>query len=167
MNCLHCKIELINQNYCPNCAYPNNGTLEEKSNYVSNEILKREVHSNAINANKKSRILILLVGLIYTFLSYFIFIYTNPKSNLTELIAKEILGLIFLILWIFSKKKPYLISIVALILFLTFNFIISFIYPENILKGIVLKTIILSTLTYGLYSTYKLAKLKRKYDYLL
>ena len=125
MNCLHCKIELKERNInCPNCGYPNFGSKEDKVKYVEKEIMNRIAFKDTIKANKECRNILIFIGIISIILPPLLYFIDSLRFTIYNLLGAEIVGIIFIGLWLFSKTRTYLTTSIGLTI-LTLDFISS------------------------------------------
>ncbi len=148
--CSQCNALMEVQNvFCPECGFPENGTQEERSKFYAQKIMKKNEHMDADKKIKSARnVLFILSAIIFLFgiVTYLI------DEDIATLLTSVILSIIYLGLGFWSSKKPLAAILLALLLYLTTIIISTILEPENFIRGIIFKVIIIVYLGKGVYS---------------
>lgn len=167
MNCKHCKIELKSIDLkCHNCGYPNNGTRDEKQQYVDKEIMNREVYKDTTKANSEAKTVLFVIAAINILIPIILVVFSDGV-NIINLILYIIGAILYSGLGLLANMKPMIASIVGLVILLIIYLFTFLGDPTMIIRYIYLKIAFVGGLSYCIYKGYKLDKLKKSYDYLL
>lgn len=156
--CIYCGKALANSHTtCLICSFPVQGTDEEKYKflYLKSIPLQAEM-SNVEDGLKKSRTSFYVAAGV-AFLSAILAAagavqVSKPGLTLAIVMLTAALGIIFIVLGIFLKKSPLIISIIGFALALLF------------LHGGILGIVIILLLAYGTWCAVKYNSAKRKFD---
>lgn len=150
-NCTHCKVEIKTEAvFCPSCGYPEKGTDIEKSKFIANNIMNKNEHFDADKKVKSARNTLYILAAA-TFVLNFIQT-TFQHEELSIFVVNLILSVSFLVLGVWSKKKPLAALLSALLLYITIVIINGIFEPETLYQGILWKVLIISYLGKGVYS---------------
>ncbi len=150
-NCTHCKVEMKAEAvFCPSCGYPEKGTDLEKSKFIANNIMNKNEHFDADKKVKSARNTLYILAAA-TFVLNFIQT-TYQHEDLSIFIVGLILSVSFLVLGVWSKKKPLAALLSALLLYITLIILNGILDPTTLYQGILWKVLIISYLGKGVYS---------------
>lgn len=167
---LHCKCcsNSVKETdlYCQTCGFPLKGGEEEQKQFIYNRDYKhlelKELNRKIKNAGTTLYVLaglFTLLGVIYYFTNK-----ENEQLALAVLLTNVILSAIFLALASWSKKKPAAAIISGLVLYVLVQLIAIIEDPANIVKGIILKVIIIIYLIKGMQSALEAEKIKKQHN---
>jgi len=152
ISCSKCSAPVeADDHYCSECGYPERGTDNEKSRFIATHILtrnQRKENEKSIRSGRNT--LFFLAGLIFLVGVYKAYI---QGGNLDIFITNSVLAIVYLVLALWVKHRPFIALLLALLLFLTVIFIAAVADPASILRGIIFKSIILFFLGKALYSS--------------
>lgn len=164
--CMCCHTSLNgDETICKACNYPINGSDKEKQSFIQNRDLKNN-HLKRLHMKVKNAIYTLFITAGLFFLQGLISFgvnYNNDDGSML-LIEYSVMSVLFLLLGIYSQKKPVItfISGIALIaLHIISSIIIS---PTNLFSGILIKGTIITFLIIGINAFYESEKLKKTFS---
>jgi hypothetical protein len=166
---------------CPFCAAPVvSGTTfceqcgkklqpQPRSNRRGN-LGRRLAETAHVNDLRNARLLLLIVGifnLLYACYSYYALkeqvaiLSRNPQMRINEtalhtsyavVIALFCVPVVFLVLWLWSKRNPFAACLTGLIVLVTLWLASAAINPLNLLSGIVMKALFIAAMLQGMRS---------------
>jgi hypothetical protein len=163
--CPVCRTIVVDEDvFCNNCGYPRKGTEDDQRVFLR----KRNTQKNNLaRANKKIwqatntlfiiGALISIVALGNCFLSF-----TAFRGNYGQMISQLTVGLIFVGLAFWCKKRPLPAIFSGFSLYLSMQILYVFISPHTIINGIVLKLFVIGFLINGIRSVLEAEKLKKE-----
>ncbi|MBP2831599.1 hypothetical protein J8281_05300 [Aquimarina sp. U1-2] len=161
--CPACKKEVAsNEDICPTCDFPFNGSEKEKSIHIGRFINKKGIIIDSNNALKGIRNILFIVA---TFQILKLLISINQGFNDIFTIGIYVfLSLTFILSGILVKKSPLLFTIFPLILLLGLYFLQYLVDPTSIYSGIFFKIAIIGGMLYSVFLTIKSNKFKKTYN---
>jgi len=151
--------------FCINCGFPLKGTETEQNLFISARHFRKhqvqELHRKVKNAQTT---LFVLAGLFFVFGVIAYFIAGQNDLGFAVLIQQLILAAVFLALGGWAKSKPVVALISGLVLFILVQLISIIDDPVNIVKGIILKVIVIIYLVKGLQSAIEAEKIKKEHN---
>lgn len=133
------------EKFCPQCGYPQGGSEEERSAFTARKAGEKFQAGIQVEKVRKARnVLFWVAGL--NMIPYLI------TGEVVFIIAGLVISCVFLGLAFWTKKKPFPAILTALILFVALNLLAAIEDPLNLVRGIILKIIVLSALIYALRS---------------
>lgn len=151
--------------YCQVCAFPLKASKEEQDQFIYNRDYKqlelRELKRKVKNAGTTLYVIAGL-NLLFGFIIYAI----DPDGELATaiLLTNLVVGAIFFGLAIWSKQKPVPALISGLSLYILMQLILIAADPVNIVRGIIVKVIILVYLIRGLQSALDAEKIRKEHN---
>lgn len=156
--CSNCNQPIAGKpKFCVNCGFPENGTDAEKAKFHGQQALDRSKTKDAPKQIKSARNTLFIIGGIQLLFSIFVFFTLDSTA---ELIAGLIVFVIYLLLGFWSQKKPLIALILGLLVYLTLIGISALDDPMNLVKGIIVKVIIIGFLAKGINSALHLQNKK-------
>jgi len=162
--CCFGKINEADQ-FCQACGFPLKGSDEEQSQFFYN---RNYQHMEMDGLKKKVQS---ARTTLYVLAGYFLLaglvLFAMNKSNDSAagmLISNAVVAVIFLALGIWADKKPVASIISGMVLYILVILMSIFQDPTNIIKGIILKIIIISYLVKGLMSALEAEKIRKQYN---
>jgi len=146
-HCGYCAKDLADASvkYCPYCGYPQNGTEEERGVFLREKGREQQRASIGEDHVKKARnALFWVAGL--NMIPYLIL------GQAVYIAVGLVISLIFVGLALWSKRQPYPAILTALALYVLLNVLAAIEDPLNIIRGIIVKVLVLSALFYALRS---------------
>lgn len=151
--------------FCEHCGYPLKGTDVEQNTFI-NARQYRQHYMQELNKKIKSAGttlyvlagLMLLMGLVYFFAN------TDNNSSSAVLITYAIVAIIFLLLGFWSRQQPVAAIISGTVLYLLIVIIDMIADPSTIIKGVIIKALIVIYLVKGMYSAFEAQHLRRQYN---
>ena len=135
------------------------GTDDEKSAFdLQYKVLRAGYEGSLVVAGKGTTTLYWLSGLI--FVSDLIFYFINSQQG--YLIAAFLVPAIFLPLAYWSKKKPFEALLSALIIYVTIIVADAVVSPVTLVRGIIVKVIIVGFLFRGVKAAYEARKVRNE-----
>lgn len=162
-----CCLKIVNEQdqFCTNCGFPLRGTEEEQKHFISSYDFKlHEVKELGRKTKNAQTTLFVVAGLFFAFGIIFYLINSEDELAFATLITNVILAAIFLALGFWSKTKPVASIISGLVLYILVQLISIVDNPENIIKGIIVKVIIIVYLAKGLHSALEVEKIKKQHN---
>jgi len=162
--CYYCQSTGLKENekFCPNCAFPQNGTQTEMKKFKWNIQNKKKLLADQNKAiNKARNILFILAGLN---LLLGIFVGLIASVNVPILIGCIIGAGIYLGLGLWSKTQPFPAILSGFFVYIVFNFMSAIADPQTIYQGILWKVIIISSFIYGYKGVKDSKKLEAELD---
>ncbi|MBT8327480.1 MAG: hypothetical protein KJP21_07135 [Bacteroidia bacterium] len=161
--CPACKNEHPkDENICRICDFPFNGTEKEKSIHIGKFIGKKGIIQDAEANLDKSRNLLFFVAILN-----FVGIAINYEAVFQNIIAIIIsfgIPIIIIFCAFLIKKSPLIfLGIPLALMFLVYSIEI-FIDPNEWLRGIFFKLIVLGILGYGIYNYIASENFKKQYN---
>ena len=152
-----------NDQFCPNCGYPLDGTETEQYNFIYNRNYKQ---TELEDLNKKIRsastTLYVLAGLSFiTGLIIYVLHKDEMRANF-NLIIYMVMAVIYVGLAVWCKKKSVAAIISGLVLYLGFQIILAFDNPSNLVRGFIWKILIIGYLLKGMKSAFDSQKIKKE-----
>lgn len=151
---------------CYDCDFPFLGTEKEKSVHIGQNLLKKNVISDASSAVKRATNLLLVLAAIYLFSAAWAEFTTPNGLEIIDLIIYAWLVVCFIFCAALLSKSPIVFSViplVALLLVYVLQFIAN---PASIVSGIVLKIISISLLVYSISKNWEAQKLRKSNAFL-
>jgi hypothetical protein len=164
--CKCCFVKInTTDSFCQACGFPLKGTDDEQRQFFTHrnyghmemDSLKGKIKSAGTTLYVLAGVF-LIYGLIYFFLQ------RNGDNAPALLITNAAVAVIFLLLGYWSEKKPLAAIISGMSLYILVQLLAAFDDPLSILKGIILKVIIISYLIKGLTSALEAEKIKKQYN---
>ncbi len=157
--CANCnEIVLDTDTFCTHCGYPQNGTEEQKREYLNK---KSEISKEEADARKKIRVgtttLFVLTGL--ALLAGLVLLGAGDEDYFNLGLGTLILGIVYLALGLWSRKAPFPALITAVILYGTLVVASIAMGSVNGLQ-IAVQALILVLLISGLMGAARLRKMK-------
>ncbi|MFT7344721.1 MAG: hypothetical protein ACI9XP_001309 [Lentimonas sp.] len=148
--CHYCKTTGLDtqEKYCPNCRFPQGGTLnEQKGFYVQLKIKKGNLADKKKSIRKAKIILFVLGGLnIAAGLSLGLII----RVDINVLITTFIIGSIYLSLGFWANKKPFQAILIGFFVYISTVTMSGVIDPSTLYKGLLWKGLIIAGFIYGI-----------------
>jgi hypothetical protein len=152
-----------NDQFCQSCGFPLKGTEEEQNNFIYSRNYK---HIELEGLDKKIRsagtTLYVLAGLFLVFGLVYFGMNASDSTASAMLITYGILAVLFLLLGFWSKKKPVAAIISGLVLYILLQILSAIDDPVNIVKGIIVKIIIIGYLIKGMQSAFEAEKIRKQ-----
>lgn len=158
--CGYCtKDNTIHDNFCMYCGYPLKGTEQDQKNFLAN------ISSSKIDLEEAGKAIRTARNYVYalagfTLLSGVVVFFMQDDSAV--LIVNAILSLIYGALGYWANKKAFAAILTALILYVTVNLLNAFVEPTTLLKGLILKGVIIGLLIKGVRSAKEAEKITKR-----
>lgn len=154
--CSHCKTVIpTGQKFCTSCGYPEEGSEQEKAKFHADRVMNQSKTNDAPKLIRQARNTLFAIGGI-TFL-YGLYEYAT-MPDMAVLVAYLILTAIYVTLGFWSQRKPLISLVLGLLVYLTIHVLSALVEPETIVKGIILKVVIIFFLVKGINSALHLRK---------
>ena len=162
-----CCFEKVNEidQFCQACGFPLKGSEEEQKQFFYNRNYQH-IEINALNKKIKSAgtTLYVLAGFFLLFgLGYFVINRTEDTAS-AILITNAVVAVIFLLLGLWSEKKPVASIISGMVLYVLVQLMSAIEDPLSLFKGIIIKIIIISYLIKGLLSAFEAEKIRKQHN---
>lgn len=146
--CSNCNSEISNSDvFCSNCGYPENGSDQEKNKFNYRIKLRQDVVKDAKQKLVQIQFFLAFLGVLYTALGMY-FLYSG--FNLVDYLANFIVAAIFFACIYWVKKQPLTGVISAFIFWIILQLSVVFEDPSLLIRGIVLKIIIIGVFIKGI-----------------
>ncbi|HEY8929413.1 MAG TPA: hypothetical protein VIM55_09500 [Mucilaginibacter sp.] len=149
--------------FCQNCGYPLKGTAQEQSNFRVQKDF-RDIDHFEFNAEvRKAANSLYYLSAIFVISGLIVYV-TNKDSEdaVVTLILNLVLAMIFLALGGYARKKPLACIISGLALYAIVVVLNAIIDPVTIIKGLIMKIIIVGFLIKGLKAALEIEKMKKE-----
>jgi hypothetical protein len=161
LSCENCGAPYLpEQKFCQQCRFPVGGTDADRQNFRIRIGRHEEWLRDANKQTRTSKIIIyilaglfLLFGLIQGF---------GASEDFPLMIVNLIMCVAYLVLAAWADKNPFGAILTALIIYVTIQVLNMFIEPISIVKGIIMKIIIISALVKGVRSAKEAQDLRKK-----
>jgi hypothetical protein len=151
--------------FCQHCGFPLQGTEEQQSNFIYHRGYKKlqvkELNEKASYASITFYVIagvLLLSGL----LSFAFNVQNNDSAG--ELIIYGILSISFLLLGVWSNKKPVAAIICGLSLYIIFILLQAMVAVSGIFSGIILKVLVIAGLIRALVAALEAEEIKKQHN---
>lgn len=165
-NCKSCSVSVNEADqFCQSCGFPLKGNEQDQENFIYN---RNYQHLSLQELDKKIKsagtTLYVLAGftLVYGLVMYFLS--NDPAEAISVLIANGVISIIYLLLAVWSKKKPAAAIISALTLFALTWILNAFVDPTQIFKGVIVKVIVIVYLVKGMQSAFEAEKIRKQHN---
>lgn len=164
--CRACGININEQDqFCTSCGFPLKGSEVEQELFLGNRRYKQhQMHDLRRKIKNAQTTLFVLAGLFFILGILFYFISGQNDLSFAALIQNLILAGIFLSLGGWAKSKPVVALISGLVLFILVQLIAIVEDPANIVKGIIIKILVIVYLVRGLQSAIEAEKIKKEHN---
>jgi hypothetical protein len=160
IECICCNNEVfIESDNCRLCDFPFSGSEVEKSKHIGKFIVNKRIISSSEDSLENNQYLLCFISAI-TFLSAII-MFTNSNGFVIETLMNFAIGIVILLCGFFLKKRPILLTIIPLFLILGIYLLNYILDPSTLIKGIVFKVIIISSLIYNVFLIQKSNSFKK------
>lgn len=150
--CALCRKEVpISEIFCSNCGYPANGTEPQKLKYKQQRAARKAELQNVKKKVNRSAVVLFIIGALNTLMGMLI-----AEDDIT-LIVYIIIGAIFIGIGFWVYKAPLPAALTGLIFYITLIVLSAILDPMSLVKGILWKVLIVSSLIYSI-SNAKLVK---------
>lgn len=161
MTCPNCNSTFDNPiDNCTKCRYPFNGTDNEKSSFIAQQILKVGEIDDAKESITTAKRILFIIGGINIILPVF------SSSTPTVMVLSALIGLVFIVFGFIVQKNPFLFLVIPLSLLLLLYISDALIDPMTIMRGAISKVVFIMTLTYGIIRVKRAEKIKKESEYL-
>ncbi|WP_411765950.1 hypothetical protein [Winogradskyella sp. A3E31] len=154
--CSICKTSMNPANvFCSECGFPENGSDKEVAQFHARRAMENNQHMDADKKIKSARnVLYVMAGITFIFgVIYFL-----TDQDIAVLLTNGIISVIYVLLASWTSKKPLTAILLGLFLYITTIIIAAVFDPSTIIKGIILKIIIIAYLAKGVYSASSIKK---------
>ncbi|OIQ64331.1 hypothetical protein GALL_541180 [mine drainage metagenome] len=168
VRCDACFKEIENDNvFCANCGYPLRGTKAEQVAFIKNQNqadFDADELKNRINKRikKAGNTLFWLAGVFFLCAAIAFFVLKDNPEVLAVVIPYIVLGVVFLLLGDYSKKKTLACLISGLCLYIIVQAIDLVQNPHFNLFSFIIIAIIITFLTLGVKSAFEIEKIKKE-----
>lgn len=151
--------------FCTSCGFPLKGTDEEQNLFISaRHFRKNQVHELRRKIKNAQTTLFVLAGLFFVVGIIYYFISGQNDLAFAVMITNLILAAVFLALGGWAKNKPVVAIISGLVLYILVQLISIVEDPTNIVKGIIIKIVVIVYLVRGLQSAMEAEKIKKEHN---
>jgi hypothetical protein len=162
--CEACYIKVHpNDQFCNNCGYPLKGSAEQQDAFKSKQVVDtvnmRDYQKKLANASNTlyflSALFILVAGILF-------FKHEEDEAVLAYVLPSIILGVTFLLLATYTKKKPLACLICGFSLYIIVQALGAISDPATIASGIILKIIVVVFLINGIKSAVEVDRMRKE-----
>ena len=151
--------------FCTSCGFPLRGTDEEQNVFISARHFKKsQVQTLQRKIKNAQTTLFVLAGLFSVVGVAYYFISGQNDLGFAVMITNLILAAVFLALGGWAKNKPVVALISGLVLFILVQLISIIEDPTNIVRGIIIKVLVIIYLVKGLQSAIEAEKIKKEHN---
>ena len=144
---------------CAICGYPFSGNNEEKSKFIARQILNKGKIADAESSIKSARLILFIIAGFNIIASFFQF--ANVENGFILIVLSNLIGLIFLFFAFIIKKKPFIFTLIPLVLLIMIYTADAIIEPNTLIQGFIWKVIFISGLVYSLIKIKEKEKIKK------
>ena len=150
LTCIHCDTPIHETHmFCEECGYPLKGSEQDVAKFYAKRVMDKRKTNNAEEKIKSARnTLYVMAGIIVVF-GLFLF-YKN--ADISGLIINIIVGVIYILLGVWSKQRPLIALLLGLLLYVTIVVVTAIAEPHTLLSGVIWKVLIIAYLAKGIYS---------------
>ncbi len=161
--CYYCKSKGLKDTdkYCPNCGFPQRGTQAEMKMFIRDMNLKERLLFDKKNAIRKAQTILYVLAILNPALSFFLYLAVDGASFII-FVSGIIMGLIYFILVLWSKKNPFTAILCGFFFYITMIAINAIIIPSSLFSGIIIKIIIIGGFIYGFKGAKDAEKLEKE-----
>ncbi|MCC8407638.1 efflux RND transporter permease subunit [Mucilaginibacter sp. UR6-1] len=162
--CTACTSAIVlDDNFCNSCGYPVKGTEEEKDNFMANRISKQiDLNTHAESMKKAGYSLYWIAGSFLLFGFIMFAVNQEAEDAVFTLILNIVLSAVFALLGVWSRNKPLTAFIVALTLYGLITILNAIVEPASLLRGIIVKIVVVTWLIKGMKAAMDAEKLSRE-----
>ena len=151
--------------FCQNCGFPLRAPAEERDAFINNRNFQafqlKEMQGKIKNASTS----IFVIGGLTSVMGIILyFTAARTQDSFVAMLVNLLVGIIFLGLGFWCKEKPVAAIISALSLYIILLVLTAIDDPLNVVKGIILKIIIIGYLIKGLNSAFEAQRIKKKHN---
>lgn len=151
--------------FCQKCGFPLKGSDSEQQIFMYRRSFKKsELDFLSKKTESAATTLYVLAGLSFVIGVVYFFINSSSDNGSAILISYTAIAVIYLLLGVWSKKKPVASLISGMILYVLIELMGAVDNPANIFKGIIIKIIIISYLIKGLTSALEAEKIRKQHN---
>jgi hypothetical protein len=169
LNLCDCCFKSINvdDTYCDSCGYPLKGSEFDQKNFIATRNSKEiDLEAAAEKIKKAGNVLYWIAGAsVLSGVLFFMIGYSKDGENaepVATLIVYIILGMIYLALASWSKKKPFAAIVSGLSLYIIVIVLSAIADPATIVQGIIIKGIFIAYFIKGIKSAIEAENLKKE-----
>ena len=151
--------------YCGSCGFPLKASEGDQQQFIYDRDHKQNelyyMEKKVRNASKTlywTALLFIVMGFLY------LIVYPDTGLGTAVMIQQVILAAIYVGLGFWSKKKPVAAIITGLVIFALYQIILIMEDPTNIVRGIIVKVVIVVYLIKGLTGALSAEKMRKQYN---
>jgi len=166
LTCISC-FEKINEpdQFCQSCGYPLKGSEEEQKQFFYNRNYQQLMIGSLKKKIKSAGTTLYVLGVLFLIYSLFYFFrYREEDTASATIIAYAVVAIIFVLLAVWSDKKPVAAIISGMVLYLLLQILAAIDNPLNLFSGIIFKIIIITCLINGLNSGMEAERIKKQHN---
>lgn len=152
--------------FCDGCGYPHKGTDEEQTFFMSERNARAlDLEEQDKKISKATSALKWVGGLtaVYGFVLYLMPGLETDKS--TILVVNLLLGVIYFCLGIWGQQKPMAAIVTGFSLYVIVQILSAIVEPESMIKGIILKVIIVVIFVKGINAVIEAERIKKEHNF--
>lgn len=159
VKCRCCKtVAEDNDLFCPNCAYPLQGTEEEQSTFIGQYITRKNEQEEWKRQVKNAKVTMIVLACISFFLGI-VYFSIGGSEGIILFVIQAIVAAIYGFLAYWSEKTPFGAILTGLIIYISLHLLYAFEDPSTISKGVIIKVVIISYMIKGVASAAKVRNL--------
>lgn len=135
--------------FCSECSFPIQGTEDEKTSFRLTVGSRKRLLKDAEEKVKGAKTMIYVAAGLF-FISGLILFVAN--DDVESFVMNLVISLIYLILASWSNRNPFGAIVTAFAIYITIQVLAAFVDPTNIVRGIILKFIIIAAFVKGIRS---------------
>ncbi len=165
-NCRCCNANVTQADqFCQQCGYPLHGSVEQQDQYIYNRNFKHlELNQHHRKIDNAGITLYVLAGIFFVWGLVYFFMNSDNDAGTQLLITNAVLAVLFLLLGFWSKQKPVAVLISGIVLYGLVIIINVIEDPVSLVKGVIMKIIIIGYLIKGLTAAFEAEKIKRQHN---
>lgn len=162
-----CCLEQINESdqFCKTCGFPLQGTEEQQNNFIYERGYKKmQVNELTNKASRAAVTFYIIAGLML--LSGIVMFFMNAQNDESSanLIVYGIISVLFLLLGVWSNKKPVAAIICGLSLYVVLILLQAAVDVSTIANGLIIKIFIIAGLVKALTSALEAERIKKQHN---
>lgn len=159
--CQCCKFEIgESDSFCNNCGFPLNGTDEEKGKFIGQYLTQKNTKAEVESQVKNARTTLFVVAGLTTLSGLYSLVANKEGDGGFLLIISLVLAAIFCGLAFWSNKNPFGALLTGLIMYVSLIILGSIDDPMELIRGIIVKVIIISYMIKGVVGASKVRGMK-------
>ena len=162
--CCFEKTNLSDQ-FCKSCGFPLHGTEEQQNTFIYERGYKKmQVNELTNKASRASITFYIISGLMFISALVLFFINAQNDEAVPNLIVYSIIAVLFLLLGVWSNKKPVAAIICGLSLYVVIILLQAAMDLSSVFRGLLIKILIIAGLVKALINALEAERIKKQHN---